>query len=117
MKKILCVAILVFMVSIMCSGCLAKSQGSEQKKQEVQQQSSEKSTKIEYLKESLADNKEGYNIISKGKYYIFSCKTSDVYVMFLDELDENVYEIVDIQIEHFTDGNFWLTYKEKDMKK
>lgn len=113
MRKFLCVVILACLVSIMCSGCSAKSQEGQQTKQEVQQQSSEKSTKIENLKESLADNEEGYKIISKGKYYIFSCKTSDVYVMFLDQLDENVYEIVDIQIEHFTDGNFWVTYKKK----
>lgn len=110
MRKFLCVVILACLVSIMCSGCSAKSQEIKQTKQETTEKSTDK---VKYLEGNLSDSDNSYNIISKGKYYIFSCKTSDEYVMFLDELDENVYEIVDIQIEHFTDGNFWVTYKKK----
>lgn len=108
MRKILSIVLMVCIIIIICSGCSSKIQ--HVKQEEVIEKLE---VKVNYLEVSLTDNDSNYSIISKGNYYLFSCKSSDEYVIFLGDLDENVYEIVDTQIEHFTDANFFVTYKKK----
>lgn len=54
-----------------------------------------------------------YSIIRKGNHYFFTSRYSDAYLSFLDQLNLDIYEIVNIQITHFEDGNFFITYKSK----
>jgi hypothetical protein len=110
MKKIVGITLMLCIIITMCIGCTPKTQVATETKQVIAQKSE---IKIKYLEGKLTDKDSQYNIVSKGKYFMFSCQSSDEYVMFLDELDESIYEIVNIQIEHFDDGNFFVTYKKK----
>lgn len=105
MKKIISVLLVSFTVMVLISGCSAKAEATKVEKP--------KEVKIGVIAESFTDSNEGYSIINKGDYYLFSSKNSDTYIMFLDWLDKNTYEVVDIQLEHFSDGNFFVTYKKK----
>lgn len=105
MKKIISTLLVSFALMVFISGCSAKA--------DVTKVEKPKETKIEVITENFTDSNEGYSIINKGDYYLFSSKNSDTYIMFLDWLDENTYDIVDIQLEHFSDGNFFVTYKKK----
>lgn len=107
MKKITSILLVMFIVTIIFTGCASKS------KEAKQDTTTKSESNIKYVKENFSDSNEGYSIVAKGNYFLFSCSNSDTYVMFLDQLDENIYEVVDIQIEHFSDGNFWVTYKKK----
>lgn len=109
MKKTISVMIISFILLVGATGCSSKVDGSSGVKQDIKT----KEVKIESLNENFTDSNEGYNIVSKGDYYFFSCENSSTYVLFLDWLDESTYEIVDIEIVHFSDGNFFVTYKKK----
>ena len=118
MKKSLSILIMVFVMVTLCSGCGSIKQPSEHepvKKVITNQQSTtlKSSGKVKYLEGNLEDKDSGYNIIYKGNYYLFSTKYLDTYVMFLGELDQSIYEIVDIQIENYAGEAFFVTYKKK----
>jgi|GEM_PF-2822117 len=110
MRKILSVTLMLCIIITFCSGCSSKTQNVAETK-EVTTQKAE--VKIKYIEGKLTDKDHQYKIVSKGKYFMFSSQSSEEYIMFLDELDKSIYEIVDIQLEHFTDGNFFVTYKKK----
>ena len=69
--------------------------------------------KITYLESNLEDKDSGYNITCKGNYYLFSSRNLNYYVLFLGELDQSIYEIVDIHIARVDDSSFFVTYKKK----
>jgi len=107
--------LMVSLMVVICSGCgSVKGQEPVVKATTNQQETTGKSTsKIKYLEGTLESNNYTYKIVSKGKYFVFSCDSAEEYVMFLDELDEWTYDIVDIQFEHFSDVNYFVTYKKK----
>lgn len=105
MKKIVCMLVSVILIMSL-TGCKieASDEIENPSLQEVQ---------IEYVEEDLEEMVGQYKIVSKGDYYFFSSKHSSAYIAFLDQLDETKYEIVDIKLVHFSDGNFFVTYKAK----
>lgn len=107
MKKIVCILLVSLILTISLTGCKTKASD------EVSSESIPKEIKIEKVEKDLTEMVGEYKIVSKGNYYFFSSKHSNVYVAFLDQLDETKYEIVDIKLVHFSDGNFFVTYKAK----
>ena len=118
MKKMFSSFLMVSLIVTLCSGC-GSVKGQEKQEPVVkintnQQEPTGKSTsKIKYLEGTLESNNYTYKIVSKGEYFVFTCDSAEEYVMFLDELDEWTYDIVDIQVEHYSDANYFVTYKKK----
>lgn len=66
------------------------------------------------ITDKIFKDSDGYEIINVGTYYLFSTHSEETYITFLNNLDEEVYEIIDIDIESF--GNF-VTYRNRSLIK
>ena len=71
-----------------------------------------------YYKYSSSDYYYEYSITtsSEGTYFFFSTNYEDAYVEFLERLDKDKYEIIDISVQGWTiksDAVFMITYTKK----
>jgi len=70
-------------------------------------------TRVKYLEGSISKKDYDNYITCKGDYYLFSSRYPDEYLMFLDDLDQSIYEIVNIQIDSSICERYLVTYIKK----
>lgn len=105
MKKMTSLLLLILIFIITLFGCTS------QENETVRKEDAE--SKVNIIDKIFKDS-DGHEIINTGTYFLFSTNSKEMYVEFLDSLDEEVYEIIDIDIESF--GNF-VTYRNKPLIK
>ncbi len=74
----------------------------------------EVTVETEDLDEATTYTEYGDNVVSKGNYFLFGSISTQTYIDFLDDLDENIYEIIDIDICQYETYlfKFFVTYKK-----
>lgn len=105
MKKLTSLLLLLLIFSITLLGCTSKGNDIVRKEKAE--------SKIKIVDKIFKDS-NGYEIINTGIYYLFSTNSKETYVEFLDSLDVEVYEIIDIDIESF---GYFITYTNKSLIK
>lgn len=105
MKKMTSLLLLILIFIITLFGCTSKENETVRKE--------DAESKVNIVDKIFKDP-NGYKIINTGTYFLFSTNSKETYVEFLDSLDEEVYEIIDIDIESF--GNF-VTYRNRSLIK